>query len=134
MVNNHNDSESLPELINAYTIMKLIDQMHNHLREMLGMSKIVLSYVVRDDPISPVPLPPLQPNLICSFEKSSTTDELIAYTPNTGPSYEADNAQVYNVFSKALAETNDMTSITRHQKWRDKRSAYLDLVTPNMSS
>ena len=61
-------------------------------------------------------------------------DELATYTPHTGPSYEADNVQVYNLLYKALAGTNDMTLITRHQRRRDGRSEYLDLVTHNMGA
>ena len=61
-------------------------------------------------------------------------DELVAYTPHTGPSYEPDNAQVYNLLSNSLVGTNVMNSITRHQRRRYGRSAYLDLVTHNMGS
>ena len=61
-------------------------------------------------------------------------DKLVAYTPHTGPSYEADNTQVYNLLDKSLAGTNAMTSITRHQRRRDGSLAYLDLVTHNMGS
>ena len=64
MEDNHNDPKSLPELINTFTIMKLLDQMPNLLRDMLGVSNAALSYVVQDDPTSPLPLPPLQPNVI----------------------------------------------------------------------
>ena len=85
MVNNHNDTEPLPELSSTFTIMKLLDQMPTHLREILGVSKVALYYVVRDDLTSPVPLTPLQPNLIWSLENSSMMDELVAYTPHTGP-------------------------------------------------
>ena len=85
MVDNNNDPESLPKLKNAFTIMKLLDQMPTHLREMLGVSKVAISYVVRDEPTSPVMLLPLQLKLIWSLENSRMTDELFAYTPHTGP-------------------------------------------------
>ena len=119
MVENHNDPESFPELSKTFTIMKLPYQMPNDLREMLGLSKVALSYVVRYSSTSPVLLPSLNPNLIWSLEKSCVVDELVAYMPNIGPSYEADNAQVYNLLAKSLSGTNSMTSITRHQRWRD---------------
>ena len=57
---------------------------------------------------------------------------MFAYTPHTDPSYEVDNAQVYNLLDEDLAGTNDMTSITRHQLTIDGMSAYLDLFTHNM--
>ena len=114
--------------------MKLLDQKPTHLREMLGVLKVEISYVVRYEPTSPVPLPLLQPKLILSLENSSMMDELVAYTPHTGPSYEADNAQVFNLLDKALARTNAMNSITRREIRRHGRLAYLDLVTHNMGS
>ena len=61
-------------------------------------------------------------------------DELIAFTPHTGPSYKADNAQVYNLLAKDLSGTNTMNSITRHQRQRYGWSVYLDLVTHNIGS
>ena len=61
-------------------------------------------------------------------------DELVAYTPQTGLSYEAYNAQVYNLLSKALTGTNAMTLITRHQRQRDGRSSYVKLLTHNIGS
>ena len=59
MVDNHNDPESLPELSKTFTIMELLYQMPTHLREILCVSKVVLSYVVRDYLISPVLPTPL---------------------------------------------------------------------------
>ena len=84
MVNNHNDPESLLELSKISTIMNLLDQIPTHLREMLGLSKVGLYYVIQYYPTSPIMLPPLQPNLIWSLETSVMTDELVAYTPHTG--------------------------------------------------
>ena len=59
MVDNHNEPESLPEISKSYTIMKFLDQFPTYLREMLGVSKVALSYVVRDDPDPPMPIAPL---------------------------------------------------------------------------
>ena len=125
-------SHLLGDKLLLFTIMKLLGQMPTYLREMLGVSKVVIYYVVGDEPTSPISLPPLQPNLIWSLENSRMMDELAAYTPHTGPSYESDNAQVYNLLDKALSGTNSIDSITRHQRRRDGRSVYLDIVTHNM--
>ena len=134
MVDNHTDPESLTKLSNTFTIMKLLDQMPTQLSKMVGVQKVALSYIVRYEPTPPDTLPLLQENLIWSLGNSSTMDELVAYTPHTGPSYEEDNVQVYNLLAKSLARTNDMTSITSHHCRRYGRSAYLDLVTYNMGS
>ena len=85
MVDDHNNPKYLPEISNNFTIMKLLDQMPTHPREMLGVSKVALYHVVRDEPTSPVMLLPLQLKLIWSLENSRMTDELFAYMPHTGP-------------------------------------------------
>ena len=108
--------------------------MPTFLREIFGVSQVALSYVVRYEPTSPVTVPSLQTNLIWSIENSIMMDELVDFTPHTGLSYEADNAQVYNLLAKSLVVTNFMTSITRHKRQRYEGSAHLDLVTHNVGS
>ena len=134
MVENHNEPENLPEISKSYTVMKFLDQFPTHLREMLGVSKVALSYVIREQAEPPQPIAALQPNKPWSVGHESIMEELIELTPHNGPAYEADNAQVYNLLATSLAGTSAMTSITRHQRRRDGRSAYLDLVIHNMGS
>ena len=101
---------------------------------MLVILKVALSDVLLHDSNLPVPLPPLQANLIWSLENSIMMDELVAYTPHTGLSYEADNGKVYNLLNKDLSVNNATTSITRHQQRRDGSSDYLNLLTHNIGS
>ena len=134
MVDNHNEPENLPDISKSYTIMKFLDQFPTHLREMLGVSKVALSYVIRDEAVPIMPIGALQPNKPWSVGRESIMEELIELTPHSGPAFDADNAQVYNLLASSLAGTSAMTSITRHQRRRDGRGAYLDLVTHNMGS
>ena len=133
-VDNHNDPESMPPLSKTFTVMKMLDQFPTHLREMMGVSKVALSYIIRDNADPPNTLPQLIANKPWSGSHTCLMDELIAYTKHEGPEFEADNAQVYNLLSHLLAGTSAMTSITKHQRKRDGRKAYLDLVTHNMGS
>jgi len=61
-------------------------------------------------------------------------DELIAFTPHSGPNYEADNARLFGILQKALSGTASMASITRFQRRRNGREAFLALVTHNLGS
>ena len=61
-------------------------------------------------------------------------EELIRYTPHTGPAYESDNARVYALLLSALSSSSAMASITRYQRTRNGREAYPSLVTHNMGS
>ena len=134
MVDNHNEPENLPEISKSYTVMKYLDQFPTHLREMLGVSKVTLSYVIRENATPPRTIGALQPNKPWSVGSKSVMEELIKLTPHSGPTFEADNAQVYNLLASNLAGTNVMTSITRHQRKRDGRGTYLDLVIHNLGS
>ena len=120
MVDNHNDPYQLP----------------TYLSEVIGVNKVPLAYVIRDNvtPIHPLPL------LIDNVQGVTTAkpwsdlheslmEELIAFLPHTGPGYLADNAQHFNLLTTQLGNTSAMASINR-----DGRAAYKDLVTRYMGS
>ena len=134
MVENHNEPESLPDIGKTFTVMKYLDQLPTHLREMLGVANIPLAYIIRETVERPNPLPALVTDRPWSVGKSSIMDELIAHFPHEGPAYEADNAQVFNLLAATLSGTSAMASITRYQRTRNGRQAYLDLVTHNLGS
>ena len=134
MIDNHNEPETLPEISKTFTIMKYLDQLPTHLRAMLGVASVPLAYVIRQEVDAPNPLPALVPDKPWSIGKTSVVEELISYFPHEGPAFDADNAQVFNLLATALAGTLAMASITRYQRARNGRQAYLDLVTHNMGS
>jgi len=62
-------------------------------------------------------------------------EEMIDYAPHTVPSYSQDNATVYRLLQEILGSTTiHMSSITRHQRSRNGRGSYLDLVLHNMGN
>ena len=134
MIDNHNKPESLPEICKSFTIMKYLDQLPTHLRAMLGVANVPLAYVIRQEADAPNPLPALIQDKPWSVGKTSVVEEQIAHFPHEGPAYDADNAQVFNLLATALGGTSAMASITRYQRNRNGRQAYLDLVTHNMGS
>ena len=131
---NYSETGSLPALSKSFTIQKFLDQFPTFLREILGVSKVSLAYVIRESAVVPVTLPELKPNKPWSIEHNSMMEELIAHTPHSGPAYEADNARVYNLLVSHLAGTTALGSTSRWQKSRNGRGAYLDLMMHNMSS
>ena len=109
---------------------------------MLGVSKVALAYLVRER-VSPVEMDPPEdlPNLIGGLSPkpwseghNSLMEELIAFTPHSGPAFDADNAQLYSLLATHLGNTSAMASISRHSRKRNGRQAYKDLVTHNMGS
>ena len=133
MIENHTEPDSLPELSKTFTVQKFLDQFPTYLRELLGTSKVALSYIIREnDP--PVQLPALDDNAPWMEDNSNLMDELIDYTPHSGPSFNSDNARVFNILVNQLAGTSAIASTVRHQRRRDGRGAYLDLVMHHLSS
>ena len=92
MVENHNEPEPLPDINKTFTIIRYLDQLPTHLREMLGVAHAPLAYVIRDTVEALDPLPALIVDKPWSEGKSSVMDKLISYFPHEGPAYEADNA------------------------------------------
>ena len=133
-VDNHSEPDSLPEISKSFTVMKFLDQLPTYLKDILGVNGVALSYVIREDADPPNPLPTLRPNKPWSDDHDSVMDDLINFVPHDGPSYEADNASVFRILSNALASTSAMASISKHQRKRDGRKAYLDLIMHHMGS
>ena len=61
-------------------------------------------------------------------------DDLISFTPHTGPGYAANSAQLFNLLATHLGNTSVIVSIVQYQRQRDGRRAYLDLVMHYMGS
>lgn len=133
MVSNHEAPEGLPSLSRQFGIMKFLDQFPNHLRDILGVNKVALSYVLRDE-IPPNNLPALVNNKPWSGTRASFMEELIAYAPHTGPEYTEDNAQVFTLLMNTLTGSQHVASISRFQSKRDGRGAFQSLVLHNMGS
>ena len=134
MVSNHTEPDALPSINKTFTVTKFLDLFPTHLRELHGINDVALSYVIREPAAPPATLPVLQALKPWAVGQNSLMGELIAYTPHTGPAYDSDNARVYALLSNALSGTSAMASITRFQRSRNGRQAYLSLVTNCLGS
>lgn len=133
-IENDSDQESIPDLLKSFTVQKFLEQFPTYLREILGTSKVALSYVIREGTVVPVVPPVLAPEKPWTAENGDMMSELIAYTPHTGPSYQADNVRVYSLLVKALAGSSALASTSIHQSKRNGMGAYFDLVMHHLSS
>ena len=93
MIDNHTNSESLPELSKTFTVTKFLDQFPTYLRELIGTNNVSFSYVIRET----VDVPPILPVLIMlktwSLPHQNMMEELISYSPHDGPAFESYNAR-----------------------------------------
>ena len=54
-IENHNNPDSLPEVIKSFRIMKSIDMFPTFLCDKLGVNNVALSYVIQEHSVSGVP-------------------------------------------------------------------------------
>jgi len=115
-------------------IQKFLYQFTTYFREILGVSKIALSYVIQENAVVPLVLPDLKANRPWTIEHNSTIEELVTFSSCAGSAFDADNARVYNLLVSHLAGTAALGSTSRWQKSHNGRGAYLDLMMHNLSS
>ena len=136
IVKNHTNPEDLPEISRKITIMKAIELIEEHLRGVLGVTKVPLAYVIRKEPETPVTVAsnPLRVDLPYGTAFNSFYDEMIACTDHSGASYSEDNASVLNILVHVLKGTSFEVSIQPFKRNRDGRGAFLALSEHNLGS
>ena len=133
IVEGHEDPEKLLVVSKSFGIVKAMDLIPNHLRDRLGVKKVCLSYVIRDEEDT-APLEALEAGRITSANYSSLMEELIARTPLEGTAYIEDNAKVFSILSDLVAGTSFESSLKAFQRSRNGRGAYLALCKHNLGS
>ena len=134
MVDNHTSPDSLPEVNKSFGIMKFLDQFPAYLRECKGVSGVPLSYIIREHSVPPMAIGNLEPDRPWSVGYSNLSDEMIDRAEHEGPAFQDDNANVYRLLQEALKATSHYSSISRHQRRRNGRQAFLDLQLHNMGN
>ena len=132
VIDNFDDGNvEVPEVSRNYGIMKALENFPMILRATLGTSKVPLSYVIRPN-ANPGPPPVLRPNVPWSIESSSLEEELIKFTPHTGPAFQADSATVFRMLQEMLHETSHVSSLKPYLTARNGRGALSALQLHNM--
>ena len=138
LIDEHEDPERLPQVSKTFGIIKAMDLVPGHLRERLGLEKVALSYVIRNEenppPIEDLVNTPENPNSATGPSYDSIMDELIAHAPHTGTAFREDNAKVFQILQDMIAGTSFESSIKSFQRTRDGRAAYKALLQHNMGS
>ena len=131
----YKEPDSLAAPPSGGKFMEWIDSLEGHLRELRGVRKVPLSYVIRDT-VTPGAIQAYAAtyNLPYGAEYSSFQEEMIGRATHNHPTYATDNEHVYHVIANALADTPYLSSIKRHRNTKDGRGAYLDLVLHHLGS
>ena len=133
LVKDHKEPEAIKPISKSFTIMKALDLLPGHFREMIGVRGVALSYVIRET-VNPGPVPALAANSVTSAQYSSIMDELIDYCPHDGVEYAEDNAAVLQVIVEMTKDTVHASSVKPHVASRNGRGAYFALTQHNMGN
>lgn len=113
--------------------MKALDLVPSHLRERLGVTKVALSYIIRDN-IEPIDIPVQANDSATANGFDTIMDELIEYTPHSGETYAEDNAKVFQILQDMVSGSSHESSVKTYQRSRNGRAAYLALCQHNLES
>ena len=133
LMDEHEDPEKLQPVSKTFGIIKAMDIVPLHLRDRLGVRKVPLSYVIREDPTpGDAPLPAARSATSADFD--SISDELIHYASHDGDEYTEDNAKVFQILQDMVAGTSFESSVKTFQRRRDGRAAYFALCQHNLGT
>ena len=135
---NHTAPESMQKISSKISIMKWINLFEEHLTSVLGVRKVPLQYIIRDNivPIAidedPLPVGDGSPPYASRYD--SFHDEMVARTSHNHPGFKADNKHVFNLLNDGLAGTSFISSIQPFSRGKNGREAYKALVLHNLGS
>ena len=90
------DKPLVPKITKSLVVTKWLESMAYFLMRVVGLRKIPLLYVIRENvALMPVAIPDLAANKPYSSMYGSVEGELIARASHTHPLYKEDNAKVY---------------------------------------
>ena len=135
---NHTPPDTIPKLSSKITIMKWINLFEEHLSSVLGVRKVPLQYIIRDN-VNPVgidedPLPVGTGSPPYAERYDSFHDEMITRTSHAHPGFKADNKHVFNLLNDGLAGSSYVSSIQPFSRQKNGREAYKALVLHNLGS
>ena len=116
-----------PCITRSLPIIKWTESFEEFLHQVLGVTHVPLSYVIREQMLVAAP-PPLLNNRSYSEEHGSVEGELIARSSHHTAHYKADNATVFKYIEEATRETRYSASISPFSRKKDGRGAWMALV------
>lgn len=135
---NHTAPESMQKISSKISIMKWINLFEEHLTSVLGVRKVPLQYIIRDNiipaDITDDPLSDDDGSPPYAMKYGSFHDEMVARTSHNHPSFKADNKHVFNLLNDGLAGTSYISSIQPFSRGKNGREAYKALVLHNLGS
>jgi hypothetical protein len=122
------DKASFPKMDRNTSILKWTEAAANSFDSIIGSRNAPLSYVVRNDHLSPDPLPPLATGKPWSEAYGSIRNEMESCLDHDHPVFDDDNHKIFDMLHDSLQGTPYGATINPHKKKKDGRKAWLALL------
>ena len=119
------DAPDVPKITKQLPVIRWTEAFVDFLSRVIGVRKIPLSYVIRNEVNVPVNAPALMANQPHSEEHGSVEGELVARGSHANALFREDNEKVYHYLEEATRTTVYAASIKRFQRRKDGQGAWM---------
>jgi hypothetical protein len=120
--------KEVPKISKALPILKWTEAMSDHFNRVVGVRKIPLTCVIREDVNIPAVCPPLATNKPHSELHGSVEQDLVMRASHNHPLFPEDNSKVYYQIEEATRGTKYVSTIKPFQRRKDGRGAWKSIA------
>ena len=121
------DGTSTPFVTKNFGIIKWIEVFKDRLTRVIGERNIPLSYLIRENDIAAVIVPPLAADKAYSIEHGSVEEELVTIKTHTDTLYREDNKSLYHMLQEGVRNTPCAASLKPFMRGKYGEEAFLAL-------
>ena len=99
------DLSSTPFITKHFGIIKWLEVFKYHLTQFIGEQNIPLSYLIRENDVAALIVPPLAADKAYSIEHGSVEEELVARATHNDTLYREDNKLLYHMLEEGARNT-----------------------------
>ena len=119
------DVPSTPFITKNFGIIKWLEFFKDHFTQVIGERNIPLSYLIRENDVAAVIVPPLAANKSYSTEHGSVEEELVARATYHDTLYREDNKSLYHMLEEGVRNTPCASSLKPFMRGKDGREAFV---------
>ena len=119
------DVSSTPFITNNFGIIKWLEFFKDHLTRVIGEQNISLSYLIRENDVSAVNVPPLASKKSDSTEHGSVKEEFVERETHHDTLYREDNKLLYHILEEGVRNTPCAASLKPFMLGKYGRESFL---------
>ena len=113
------DVPSTPFITKNFGIIKWLEVFKDHVTLVIGERNIPLSYLIRENDVAALIVPPLAADKSYSTEHGSVEEELVARATHHDTLYREDNKSLYHMLEEGVRNTPCAASLKPFMRGKD---------------